>query len=89
MATKKPKGLGLGLEALLGPQADDPLRPAAKPAALKLDQLQAGRLDLETYDRLAAAAGFEPCERWASWSCDPFVPDGATYAVSVHRRPTA
>jgi SAM-dependent methyltransferase len=52
-------------------------------------QLQAGRLDLETYDRLAAATGLELCERWATWSCDPFVPDGASYAVSVHRRPIA
>jgi hypothetical protein len=50
-------------------------------------QLQPGRLDLETYDRLAAEAGLDLCERWATWSCDPFVPAGASYAVSVHRRP--
>ena len=48
MATKKPKGLGLGLEALLGPTA--PPSPATgatggdgEPHTLLLDQLQAGR----------------------------------------------
>jgi ParB family chromosome partitioning protein len=60
MATKKPKGLGLGLEALLGPQADDPLRPAAKPAALKLDQLQAGRFQPRT--RMDEGALYELAE---------------------------
>jgi SAM-dependent methyltransferase len=48
-------------------------------------QLQPGRLDLATYDRLASDAGFELSERWSTWSCDPFVPAGASYAVSVHR----
>ena len=45
MATKKPKGLGLGLEALLGPQAKEPLTgdtPASAPSTLKLSQLQPG-----------------------------------------------
>ena len=60
MATKKPKGLGLGLEALLGPQADDPLRPAAKPAALKLDQLQPGRFQPRT--RMDEGALYELAE---------------------------
>ncbi len=50
-------------------------------------QLQPGGLDLPTYDALAAAAGLELLERWATWSCDPFEPPGAGYAVSVHRRP--
>ncbi len=49
-------------------------------------QLQPGRLDVATYDSLAAAAGFDLVERWATWSAEPFVPHGATYAVSVHRR---
>ena len=60
MATKKPKGLGLGLEALLGPQADDPLRPAAKPAELKLDQLQPGRFQPRT--RMDEGALYELAE---------------------------
>jgi ParB family chromosome partitioning protein len=50
MATKKPKGLGLGLEALLGPKvADAP--PAARdgePTVLKLDQLQPGKYQPRT-----------------------------------------
>ena len=47
MVTKKLKGLGLGLEALLGPQVKDPLPSAAAtgglPTALPLDRLQPGR----------------------------------------------
>src|ERR1700712_547413 len=48
MVTKKPKGLGLGLEALLGPRVKepgDPLPPAPPelPRTLKLDQLQPGK----------------------------------------------
>ncbi len=51
MVTKKPKGLGLGLEALLGPKAQD--KPAATtaeaaPSALKLDRLQAGKYQPRT-----------------------------------------
>ena len=52
MATKKPKGLGLGLEALLGPTA--PSSPAAdatgsgEPHTLLLDQLQTGRFQPRT-----------------------------------------
>ncbi len=41
-------------------------------------------LDLVSYDRLAAAAGLELVERWATWSSQPEAP-GGTYAVSVHR----
>jgi SAM-dependent methyltransferase len=52
-------------------------------------QLQPGGLDLATYDACAAAAGLELTERWATWSLDPFVAEGATYAVSVHRRRAA
>jgi ParB family transcriptional regulator, chromosome partitioning protein len=46
MATKKPKGLGLGLEALLGPRVSDSPGSTVsdgKPRELKLDQLQAGK----------------------------------------------
>lgn len=49
MVTKKPKGLGLGLEALLGPKVADgaPADPG-RPSALKLSQLQAGRYQPRT-----------------------------------------
>ncbi|MCC7366481.1 MAG: class I SAM-dependent methyltransferase [Dehalococcoidia bacterium] len=47
-------------------------------------QLQPGRLTLERYDELAAAAGLVLAERWATWDREPFVPGGG-YAVSVHR----
>jgi ParB family transcriptional regulator, chromosome partitioning protein len=47
MATKKPKGLGLGLEALLGPKVSE--APATdSPSVLKLDQLQAGKYQPRT-----------------------------------------
>jgi ParB family transcriptional regulator, chromosome partitioning protein len=45
MATKKPKGLGLGLEALLGPKVND---SAGTPATLRLAQLQPGRYQPRT-----------------------------------------
>ena len=50
MVTKKPKGLGLGLEALLGPKVVD--APSATgdglPHTLKLSQLQAGKYQPRT-----------------------------------------
>lgn len=54
MATKKPKGLGLGLEALLGPsvtpEGANPAKPeaVAPPASLTLDRLQPGRYQPRT-----------------------------------------
>jgi SAM-dependent methyltransferase len=42
-------------------------------------------LTLERYDTLAAAAGVELVERWATWDRAPWRP-GADYAVSVHSR---
>jgi 2-polyprenyl-3-methyl-5-hydroxy-6-metoxy-1,4-benzoquinol methylase len=48
-------------------------------------QLVPGRLSLERYDELAAAAGLTGAERFATWDRDPWVP-GGDYAVSVHRR---
>ena len=52
MVTKKPKGLGLGLEALLGPRVREAGEaPAAAPGApsmLKLAQLQAGKYQPRT-----------------------------------------
>jgi ParB family chromosome partitioning protein len=53
MATKKPKGLGRGLEALLGPKVSDaPLDGAGDsglPSSLRLDQLQAGMYQPRTH----------------------------------------
>ena len=51
MATKKLKGLGLGLEALLGPTVSDSDAAAARegaPNALRLEQLQAGKYQPRT-----------------------------------------
>lgn len=42
------------------------------------------RLQLEEYDRMAAAAGLTPVARWATWDRVEF--SGGDYAVSVHRR---
>ena len=51
MVTKKPKGLGMGLEALLGPKLDETPAPAGGPAApstLKISQMQAGKYQPRT-----------------------------------------
>jgi 2-polyprenyl-3-methyl-5-hydroxy-6-metoxy-1,4-benzoquinol methylase len=48
-------------------------------------QIIPGRLSLERYDELAAAAGLTLAERFATWDRRPWVPDG-DFAVSVHRR---
>jgi ParB family chromosome partitioning protein len=48
MVTKKPKGLGLGLEALLGPKVSDTPAPDGPPTTLKLDVLQAGKYQPRT-----------------------------------------
>jgi ParB family transcriptional regulator, chromosome partitioning protein len=52
MATKKPKGLGMGLEALLGPKVSDNAGAAQArdglPSTLTLGQLQAGRYQPRT-----------------------------------------
>jgi ParB family transcriptional regulator, chromosome partitioning protein len=63
MVTKKLKGLGLGLEALLGPQlSDDPSQPgsSASPTSLRLDQLQPGRYQPRT--RMDEGALYELAE---------------------------
>jgi SAM-dependent methyltransferase len=46
-------------------------------------QVRTDRISLAEYDNYAAAAGFEPLSRWATWGREPFR-DG-DYAVSVHR----
>jgi ParB family transcriptional regulator, chromosome partitioning protein len=50
MVTKKPKGLGLGLEALLGPKVSDTPAPVSDgaPRTLKLAQLQPGKYQPRT-----------------------------------------
>ena len=49
MVTKKLKGLGMGLEALLGPKVSDtPAAPAGAPSSLPLDRLRAGRYQPRT-----------------------------------------
>jgi ParB family chromosome partitioning protein len=63
MATKKPKGLGLGLEALLGPRViDAAAAPSsdAEPHTLSLDQLQPGRYQPRT--RIDEGALYELAE---------------------------
>jgi ParB family chromosome partitioning protein len=50
MATKKSKGLGMGLEALLGPKVTDQPKAAADglPHVLRLDQMQPGKYQPRT-----------------------------------------
>jgi len=49
MVTKKPKGLGLGLEALLGPKVSDaPPAAAGAPTSLPLDRLRHGKYQPRT-----------------------------------------
>jgi ParB family chromosome partitioning protein len=64
MATRKPKGLGLGLEALLGPRVAEPGAPTTvsdgEPHTLRLDQLQAGRYQPRT--RMDEGALYELAE---------------------------
>lgn len=49
MVTKKPKGLGLGLEALLGPKVSETTpAPDARPNRLRLHQLRAGKYQPRT-----------------------------------------
>ncbi|MCP5284949.1 MAG: ParB/RepB/Spo0J family partition protein [Burkholderiaceae bacterium] len=60
MATKKPKGLGLGLEALLGPKVSDAPAPAGAPQTLPLTALQAGKYQPRT--RMDEGALYELAE---------------------------
>lgn len=48
MATKKLKGLGRGLDALLGADAPDTSAPSGMPSTLKVDQVQAGKYQPRT-----------------------------------------
>ena len=65
MATKKPKGLGRGLEALLGPKVDDKAAQAeavqtGQPSTLNLDQMVAGQYQPRT--RMDEGALYELAE---------------------------
>jgi ParB family chromosome partitioning protein len=65
MATKKPKGLGLGLEALLGPRVIDAAAAASgvsdgEPHSLPIDRLQTGRYQPRT--RMDEGALYELAE---------------------------
>jgi len=60
MATKKPKGLGLGLEALLGPKVSDAPASGGAPSMLKLSQLQPGKYQPRT--RMDEGALYELAE---------------------------
>src|ERR1700694_5376534 len=64
MATKKPKGLGMGLEALLGPRVAEgaaaPGDSGGEPHTLPLDQLQPGRFQPRT--RMDEGALYELAE---------------------------
>ena len=65
MVTKKPKGLGLGLEALLGPKVEDKAAPAEAtpaglPSTLALDQLVPGMYQPRT--RMDEGALYELAE---------------------------
>jgi ParB family transcriptional regulator, chromosome partitioning protein len=48
MVTKKPKGLGLGLEALLGPKVSEATVADARPSTLPLTRLRAGKYQPRT-----------------------------------------
>ncbi|HSM22313.1 MAG TPA: chromosome partitioning protein ParB, partial [Rubrivivax sp.] len=48
MVTKKPKGLGLGLEALLGPKVSDAPPASGAPPTLRLDLLLPGKYQPRT-----------------------------------------
>jgi ParB family chromosome partitioning protein len=60
MVTKKPKGLGLGLEALLGPKVDAGAADEAAPTQLPLSQLRAGKYQPRT--RMDEGALYELAE---------------------------
>lgn len=47
-------------------------------------ELALGRLTIDQYDQITAAAGLSLIERWSTWEQAPWDPNG-TYALSVHR----
>ncbi|MBB4846054.1 ParB family chromosome partitioning protein [Paucibacter oligotrophus] len=83
MVTKKPKGLGMGLEALLGPKVSE--TPAAQrdgePSQLRLEQMQAGKYQPRT--RMDEGSLYELAESIKAQGImqpilvRPITPDGA------------
>ncbi|RQO59746.1 chromosome partitioning protein ParB [Paucibacter sp. KBW04] len=83
MVTKKPKGLGMGLEALLGPKVSE--TPAAsrdgEPSSLRLEQMQAGKYQPRT--RMDEGSLYELAESIKAQGImqpilvRPITPDGA------------
>jgi ParB family chromosome partitioning protein len=82
MATKKPKGLGMGLEALLGPRVVEAAAPPARdgePHVLPLDRLEPGRYQPRT--RMDEGALYELAESITA--------QGVMQPVLVRRLPQA
>ncbi|OWQ44773.1 ParB/RepB/Spo0J family partition protein [Roseateles sp. L2-2] len=82
MATKKPKGLGMGLEALLGPKVSDaPAVREGEPGVLPLAQMQAGKYQPRT--RMDEGSLYELAESIKAQGImqpilvRPIAPDGA------------
>lgn len=90
MVTKKPKGLGLGLEALLGPKVLDTPPPAADtaPSRLPLDRLQPGKYQPRT--RMDEGSLYELAESIKSQGVmQPILVrplEDGIYTVSAHSR---
>ncbi|MEJ6003213.1 ParB/RepB/Spo0J family partition protein [Paucibacter soli] len=83
MVTKKPKGLGMGLEALLGPKVSESATPAGEgePSQLRLEQMQAGKYQPRT--RMDEGSLYELAESIKAQGImqpilvRPIAPDGA------------
>ena len=59
-----------------------------RPGGLLVSGWRTDRMSASVYDRLSAAAGLEPVDRWSTWDRDPWR-DDADWCVRVHRRPGA
>jgi ParB family transcriptional regulator, chromosome partitioning protein len=84
MVTKKQKGLGMGLEALLGPKvADTPTDADALPTSLALDRLRPGRYQPRT--RMDEGSLYELAESIKGQGVRP-VDDGQYEIIAGERR---
>jgi len=93
MVTKKPKGLGLGLEALLGPKVSDtPAAGSQQPHTLQLAQMRAGKYQPRT--RMDEGSLYELAESIKSQGVmqpilvRPLAPEAATGAATGARHHT-